>query len=130
MVCLHCGATASVKNGFMKGIQRYKCKVCGYQFTQETPRGKPFKDKILALTLYLSGLSMNMIAKLIGVSTQSVMRWIKQFYHQYAEIPMQEGIVEEIEIDEMYHFIGKKTASLDMENTWSFIQKTSWMAMR
>jgi len=77
MRCLKCSSEAIVKNGHMKGLQRYKCKQCAYQFTQETPRGKPMKDKILALILYLSGLSMNMIAQIVGVSTQSVMRWIK-----------------------------------------------------
>jgi len=53
---------------------------------------------------------MNMTAKIVGVSAQSVMRWIKQFYHQYAEMPAQKRIVEEIEIDEMHHFIGKKNS--------------------
>jgi transposase-like protein len=108
MQCLKCGSEAIVKNGHMKGLQRYKCKSCSYQFTQETPRGKPLKDKILALTLYLSGLSMNMTGQIVGVSTQSVMRWIKMFSAKYADIPLPQGTVEEVEIDEMHHYIGKK----------------------
>ena len=108
MRCLKCSSEAIVKNGHMKGLQRYKCKQCAYQFTQETPRGKPMKDKILAIILYLSGLSMNMIAQIVGVSTQSVMRWIKLFYAKYAEIPTPDGNIQEIEIDEMHHYIGKK----------------------
>jgi transposase-like protein len=100
----------------MKGLQRYKCKHCNYQFTQETPRGKPMKDKILALILYLSGLSMNMTAQIVGVSTQSVMRWIKLFYAKYADIPAPEGVVQEVEIDEMHHYLGKKTCPLDLES--------------
>lgn len=108
MICLKCGSDATVKNGFMKGQQRYKCKVCAYQFTKETPRGKPLKDKVLALTLYLSGMSMNMTGQIVGVTAQSVMRWIKMFYEKYAEMPLPEGEVEEVEIDEMHHYIGKK----------------------
>ena len=108
MTCLKCGSEAIVKNGFMKGLQRYKCKNCSYQFTKNTPRGKPMKDKILALTLYLSGLSMNMIGQIVGVSAQSVMRWLRIFYSQYAEIPLPEGSVQEVEIDEMHHFLCKK----------------------
>ena len=108
MRCLKCGSEAIVKNGHMKGLQRYKCKQCAYQFTQETPRGKPIKDKILALTLYLSGLSMNMAGQIVGVSAQSVMRWIKMFYAKYAELPQPEGLVQEVEIDEMHHYMGKK----------------------
>ena len=80
MDCLKCGvAEEFVKNGFARGKQRYKCKACGYQMTRLAPRGHPMKEKHLALVLYLSGLSMNMIAKIIGVSCQSVMVWIKKF---------------------------------------------------
>ncbi len=111
MKCLKCGSEAIVKNGFMKGLQRYKCKNCSYQFTQETPRGKPLKDKVLALTLYLSGLSMNMTGQIVGVSAQSVMRWIKMFYDKYAEMPSPEGTVQEVEIDEMHHYLCKKNTS-------------------
>ena len=117
MQCLKCSSEAIVKNGFMKKAQRYKCKLCGYQFTTKTtPRGKPLKDKILALTLYLSGLSMNMTGQIVNVSTQSVMRWIRQFYHQYAEFPGQQAKVQEVEIDKMHHYLCKKTASLDLES--------------
>jgi transposase-like protein len=113
-VCLKCGSTACVKNGFHCGVQRYKCKVCSYQFTKLTPRGKPERDKILALALYLSGLSMRMTAKIIGVSVQSVMRWIRESYHKYAERPeflQRDMDFEEIEIDEMHHFLCKKNSN-------------------
>ena len=61
--CLKCGSEGAYKYGHMKGYQRYRCKNCGYQFTKTTPRGRPEKDKILALILYLSGLSMNATGK-------------------------------------------------------------------
>ena len=107
MHCRKCGSEAFVKNGFVAGVQRYKCKECGFQFTRETPHGKPMEDKILALVLYLSGLSMTMIGKIIGVSTQSVMRWIKMFYEKFVENESQANI-EEIEVDEMVSYINKK----------------------
>ena len=107
MHCRKCGSKAFVKNGFVAGVQRYKCKECGFQFTRETPHGKPMKDKILALVLYLSGLSMTMIGKIIGVSTQSIMRWIKMFYDKFVENESQANI-EEIEVDEMVSYINKK----------------------
>ena len=56
------------KNGHIKGYQTYKCKNCGCQYTITTPRGKPEKDKILALILFLSGLSMRATGKIVGVS--------------------------------------------------------------
>ncbi len=108
MRCWKCGSEAFVKNGFMAGAQRYKCKECGFQFTRETPHGKPMKDKILALILYLSGLSMNAIAKIIGVSSQSVMRWIRMFYDKFISKNDINSEIEEIEVDEMYSYINKK----------------------
>lgn len=107
MHCRKCGSEAFVKNGFMAGAQRYKCKHCGFQFTRETPHGKPMRDKILALILYLSGLSLNMIGKIVGVSGQSVMRWIKMFHEKFINDDIQSNI-EEIEIDEMVSYINKK----------------------
>lgn len=108
MHCRKCGSEAFVKNGFMAGAQRYKCKECGFQFTRTTPHGKPMKDKILALILYLSGLSMTMIGKIIGVSTQTVMRWIKMFYEKFATEDDLKSNIEEIEVDEMVSFLTKK----------------------
>ena len=108
MKCRKCGSEAVVKNGFMAGNQRYKCKNCSFQFTKEVSHGKPVKDKILALILYLSGLSMNMTAKIVGVSVQSIMRWIRLFYHKFAGNVQHDSTVEEIEVDEMVSYIGKK----------------------
>ncbi len=105
MHCRKCGSEAFVKNGFMAGAQRYKCKHCGFQFTRETPHGKLMKDKILDLILYLSGLSMNMIGKIVGVSTQSVMRWINIFYEKFTNNDESQSNIEEIEIDEMALYI-------------------------
>src|SRR5215208_6072693 len=70
--CKGCGGEEHVKNGFMRGKQRYRCKACGLNFTNTPPRGMPLRVKVEAVLLYLSGLSMNRTAKLLGVSTPSV----------------------------------------------------------
>ena len=108
MQCRKCNSEAIVKNGFMAGNQRYKCKNCSFQFTKTVPHGKPMKDKSLAFILYLSGLSMNMTAKIIGVSTQTVMRWIRLLYHKFAGDVQDDSNIEEIEFDEIVSYIGKK----------------------
>ena len=106
MQCPKCYAEAGVKNGFVKGVQRYKCKNCGCQYTRPTPHGQPIQTKIFALLLYLSGVSMNMTGRIIGVTGQSVMRWIKAYDLACKQEQLAE-IVEKIEIDEMHHFVGK-----------------------
>ena len=76
--CKGAGLQGRVKNGFMRGKQRYRCKACGLNFTDTPPRGMPLRVKVTAVLLYLSGLSMNRTAKLLGVSTPSVQAWIER----------------------------------------------------
>lgn len=108
MRCLKCKAEAIVKNGFVKGIQRYKCKVCFCQFTKEIPHGKSSKLSTQAIILYLSGLSLRAIGRFLGVSGQSIGRWIRAFYLKNKDDMVPIGTFEEIEIDEMHHFLCKK----------------------
>lgn len=89
--CKGCGSEEQVKNGFMRGKQRYRCKSCGLNFTDTPPRGMPLATKAVAVLLYVSGLSMNRTAKLLGVSTPSVQAWIEQFAQAYAQKPEPEG---------------------------------------
>jgi uncharacterized protein (DUF983 family) len=57
--CKGCGSEAHIKNGFMRGKQRYRCKACGLNFTDTPPRGLPLALKATAVLLYVSSLSMN-----------------------------------------------------------------------
>ena len=105
--CKRCGSEERVKNGFMRGKQRYRCKACGLNFTDTPPRGMPPAMKVTAVLLYLSGLSMNRTAKLLGVSTPSVMTWIEQLAKTYAQKPEPEGRAVVVELDEMWHYLKK-----------------------
>ena len=109
--CKRCGSEEHTRNGFMRGKQRYRCKACGLNFTDTPPRGLPLKVKATAVLLYLSGLSMNRTAQLLGVSTPSVMAWIEQFAEAYAQKPEPEGRAVVIELDEMWHYLKKKPTS-------------------
>ncbi len=92
----------------MRGKQRYRCKACGLNFTDTPPRGLPFALKVTAVLLYVSGLSMNRTAKLLGVSTPSVMAWIERFAREHAPKPEPEGRALVIELDEMWHYLKKR----------------------
>ena len=109
--CKGCGGEEHVKNGFMRGKQRYLCKACGLNFTDTPPRGRPLRVKVEAVLLYLSGLSMNRTAKLLGVSTPSVQAWIERFAEVYAQKPEPEGRAVVVELDEMWHFLKKSRTS-------------------
>src|SRR5215217_5101212 len=76
--CPVCSGAALIRSGHACGRQRWQCKGCGRQFTRTTPRGKPAAMKHEAVGLYCTGLSLNAIGKRLGVSAQSVMRWLGQ----------------------------------------------------
>lgn len=81
--CPKCGGEQNVKNGKVFGWQRYKCKQCGHQFTKISPKGKPMSIKLISHQFYLSGLSMREISKIVGVTAQTVSRWIKKWHTVY-----------------------------------------------
>ena len=109
--CKRCGAEEHIRNGLMRGKQRYRCKACGLNFTDTPPRGMPLAMKVSAVLLYVSGLSMNRTAKLLGVSTPTVMAWIERFAEVYAQKPEPKGRAVVVELDEMWHFLKKNRAA-------------------
>ncbi len=123
--CKRCGSERQVKNGLMRGQQRYVCKECGLNFTDTPPRGKPLALKAAAVLLYVSGLSMNRTAKLLGVSTPTVQAWLEQFAAVYAQRPEPEGRAVVIELDEMWHYV-KKSQSHSGSGRLGIVLQASW----
>ncbi len=109
--CKRGASEEQTRNGFMRGQQRYRCRACGLNFTDTPPRGMPFQLKVTAVPLYVSGLSMNRTAKLLGVSTPSVMTWIEQFAKEHAPKPAPEGRALVLELDEVWHYLKKRPPS-------------------
>ena len=105
MQCGKCGSKNSVKAGFNHGKQRYKCKECGRQFTQT--QDKNATKRALSLYLYVVGLSMNAIARMVSVEPSTVLYWIKNFALRLYEKPTPQGDVT-VELDEMWHFLHSK----------------------
>src|ERR671911_2210016 len=124
--CKRCGGEEHVKNGLMRGKQRYRCKACGLNFTDTPPRGMPLAMKVTAVLLYLSGLSMNRTAKLLGVSTPSVMAWIEQFAAAFAQKPGPEGRAVVVELDEMWHFL-KKSGTSSGSGRLGIVLQAEWL---
>ena len=123
--CKRCGSEEQVKNGFMKGLQRYRCKACGLNFTDTPPRGTPLRIRLTAVLLYVSGLSMNRTAKLLGVSTPTVMTWLEQVAKAYAQKPEPEGRAVVIELDEMWHYL-KKSPSRSGSGRLGIVLQGGW----
>ncbi|MFT4968249.1 MAG: transposase, partial [Candidatus Deianiraeaceae bacterium] len=75
---MNCGSDIFCKNGINTGIQRYKCKKCGVNFTKNRA-SKPLHLKRLALELYLEGLDFRSIGRILKVSHVSIYNWIRKF---------------------------------------------------
>ncbi len=77
--CYRCGSEDCVKNGFMQGYQRYKCKGCGQNFIDKPRRGYGKVAIGLAVWLHISGVSQRRIAQMFNVTPVAVQKWIKEF---------------------------------------------------
>ncbi len=110
--CPACHGTVLIRSGHACGRQRWKCKGCGRQFTRTEPRGKPAALKRHAIELYCLGLSMNAIAKHIGVSAQTMLRWVRDHAQRHCPKPEPAaGSTAVVELDEIWHFVKKSPAS-------------------
>ena len=126
LACKKCGSAHFRKNGLVRGHQRYRCRACGYNFTDTPPRGYPLEQKVLAVMLYLSGLSMRRTAKLLGVSPPTVMEWIERLAAAYATKPQPTGRAVVIELDEMWHFLKKSPPSSGFGRLMIALQAAWW----
>ncbi len=106
--CPKCSSEQIVKNGIHLNKQRFRCKQCGFQFTRTTPRGRSAAEKTTAILLYTLGLSFNTIARIYGVASSTVMRWVRDSAGKpYDVTQFGEAIV--VEPDELWPIVhGKK----------------------
>ena len=73
IICKRCKSGKHVKNGLVRGLQRYRCKVCKCNFTNTKMRRKHPSMKALSILLYSMGnMSYRMIGKLLDTSHVSV----------------------------------------------------------
>jgi transposase-like protein len=113
MKCPRCKSNDKVKNGIIKGVQRYRCKECEYNFTVEKRSGEYSNDiKRKALQLYLEGLGFRSIGRILSVSNVSVLNWIKEFGKEVKDLQSDDKTVEYAELDEMHSFIGNKKTTV------------------
>jgi len=90
--CPKCGKK-KVKNGFMKGKQRYKCKCCGCSYIG-SKNGYPDHIKLKYIKYYLEGNGFRRIERLMGDSHVSVINWVKKFASKFKNISKQREKVD------------------------------------
>lgn len=103
--CPHCTSVHVTANGRLKGVQRYRCKGCGKNFSQTTGKVSYNLKKRDLLTGYLhcmlSGMSIRKSAREVGISTRTAFDWRHKLLTAFSGVSPEgfEGIVES---DEMF----------------------------
>lgn len=98
-----------VKDGIVRGRQRWRCRECGYRHTVQQ-RGKDTHLKRQAVELYLEGLGFRSIGRFLKVSHVAVYQWIRSFGEKLEDLRSANAI-EIVEMDEMHTSIGSKKTS-------------------
>jgi transposase len=90
--CPKCASQHYVKDGIVSKKQRYRCKNCNYRYTvqKRKPRIKE-EVKRFAIELYLEGLGLRAIGRLLKVSQVSVMNWVFNYAEKLDTIKAPEG---------------------------------------
>lgn len=126
--CKRCQSGLTIKNGVVRGKLRYRCKVCGYNFTEGDGRVNEnlIVKKALATILYALGkASFGMLGKIFGVSRSLTYRWIRDEAEKLPE-PVISGEISEMEFDEMWHFVGSKKTKNGLSKPWIVARGELW----
>jgi transposase-like protein len=112
MKCSHCAQSeGQVKVGHnTSGSQRYLCKGCGHKYTPE-PKTQGYEEAVRqqALRMYVDGLNLRRIGRILGMSYQSVANWAKAYAAQLPDTPPAPATpVAVAELDEVYTFVEQK----------------------
>ena len=122
--CKNCRGMKAIRNGVVRGNQRYKCKSCSYNFIVGDRRINQATEikKALSIILYSIGKSSyGFLGKLFGVSRSTPYKWIKKIAEATPE-PVISNSIKEIEFDEIWHFIQSKKIRNGLLKPWIVVQ--------
>lgn len=115
VICPKCSNQDSiVKSGIVNEKQRYLCKKCAYHFTVRKV-GKKIDNYYIvkAIQLYLEGLSLREIERVLGVSHSTISNWIKTYNIQKPELNVYDPTYKILTFDEMQTFFSNREIFLD-----------------
>ena len=113
MQCPHCAHPDYILFGKNRGAQRYRCQACRRTF-QTLCRGKGPTLKEQAQKLYLEGLGLRAIGRILRVHHKTLSRWLVQAAGQLPINQPKTKACSLIEVDELCSFVAKKVKMLDL----------------
>ena len=112
--CKFCNSARVVKNGFVLGKQRYKCRGCGRSFREGDDREKyTDNERLKVIKLYLENCGIRTIERLTGFYNNLISHWIKRFSNIIRDKlnkdldNIKKEDIRVLEIDEMVTYIKK-----------------------
>ncbi len=107
--CPSCSSTRLVKNGRSRhGHQRYRCRSCGSTFGDADRRQVTPQLKESALRHYAEGVGLRATERLVGVSHNSVMNWVRQEVAGKALAKVDASEIGFVEADELWSYVAQK----------------------
>lgn len=96
-------SSRQVKDGHTaSGSQRFRCRHCSCRYTP-FPQSNGYDEEVRfqALQLYLEGMSIRQVARLLDVNHQSVANWMKD-YTRYLPPDLPPSIAEMARLEGLY----------------------------
>ena len=118
ILCKKCKSFDHVKNGIVRGKQRYRCKRCGYNFISIDRRQSKSNPALKAMCMLMYSLNkgtFRCLGEICGVAHTTVYRWIRKAAEELP-LPQISPKIEDVEIDEMWHFLDKKKQAMDSQS--------------
>lgn len=114
--CKSCSGLKFVKNGFVRGVQRYRCINCCSTFIIGDKRGTQKYDnktRNMAVRMYLNNCGFRKIAEILEIPLTTVFSWIRKagkIVDEIVKAPDHEKeTIAVLEMDELYAYIKKKS---------------------
>lgn len=115
VICPKCSSQeAIVKSGIVNNKQRYLCKRCTYHFTVRRV-GKKIDNYYIvkAIQLYLEGLSLREIERVLGVSHSTISNWIKKYNIKKPDLSIFDPTYKILTFEEMQDYFSNRDVFIE-----------------
>ena len=113
MMCVHCGSSATIRNGKSGTVQRFHCRSCQRYFRGNAPKFS-CEVKAMAVDMHLNNVGIRKIARFTGAAPATVIGWIRKAHEammaNQSAAAHTDTAPDIIEMDEIYTFVQKNSS--------------------
>jgi transposase-like protein len=109
--CAYCHSTKQqIRSGLnASGSQRFRCRGCDRIYTPApSPNGYAEDVRRQAVRLYLEGMNLRRIGRILSVNHQSVTNWVNAYHDRLPAARAPVAKPGTLEMDELFTFVGSK----------------------